>query len=194
MDRLLALIAFSVVSTVTPGPNNVLLWASGAQFGFRRTVPHILGTAVGVGLLAVAAAIGLGVVISGVPALALAMKVAGSVYLVYLGYRVAGASAFGRGDIARPLGVVQAAALQLVNPKVWVFALGSVTAFRISDPGPLGVLLVPLTMMAIVVPTAALWAVGGDALGRLLAGPRTRRATSLVLAAMVMASVASVWL
>jgi hypothetical protein len=77
---------------------------------------------------------------------------------------------------------------------VWVFALGSVTTFRLPDPGPLGFLLVTLTMMAIVVPTAAPWAAGGDALGRLLTGSPTRRATSFVLAARVMAWVVSVWL
>ncbi len=122
MDQLVALIGFSIVSSVTPGPNNVLLWASGAEFGLRRTLRHVVGTAVGIGLMAVGVAGGLGVLLTTVPQLAFAMKVGGSVYLVYLAYQIAGASALRRGSIARPLGFVQAATFQAINPKAWIFA------------------------------------------------------------------------
>jgi threonine/homoserine/homoserine lactone efflux protein len=78
MDRLVALLGFGFVCTVTPGPNNILLWASGASFGLRRSWPHVMGTALGVGLMAVLVAAGLGVLVTTVPPLAFAMKVAGS--------------------------------------------------------------------------------------------------------------------
>jgi len=93
VDWLVALLGFGFVCTLTPGPNNILLWASGATFGLRRSWPHVLGTALGVGLLAILVAAGLGVLVTTVPGLALAMKVGGSLYLLYLAWQVAGAGA-----------------------------------------------------------------------------------------------------
>src|SRR5215207_6898424 len=164
MAELWALIGFSFVSSVTPGPNNILLWASGASFGFRRTVRHVLGTALGLGGMALAVAAGLGALITSVPEIALAMKVAGSAYLLYLAYQVAGAGALERADVARPLGFVQAAMFQAINPKAWIFALGAVTTFRPAElPIPAGSLFVAATMMVVIVPSAALWAAAGGA-------------------------------
>src|SRR6187549_1353096 len=117
MGWLLGLIGFSVVNAVTPGPNNVLLLASGSSFGVRATVPHILGA-------------GLGVVIAEVPAVGVAMKLVGSAYLLWLALAIARSGALHHAEVARPLGVVRAAALQVVNPKVWVFALGAMSTFR----------------------------------------------------------------
>lgn len=194
MDQWLALVVFSVVSSGSPGPNNVLLWASGAAFGFRRTIPHILGTALGIGGLALIAAAGLAAVVNAVPALALVMKIAASVYLLYLAWQVAGAHALERGEPARPMSVIQAAAFQAINPKGWIFALGAIAAFRPSNlPVVSGSLLVAATMTAIVIPTAAAWTAAGDWLGRLLDGVRSRRVVSLGLAALLAASVVAIW-
>lgn len=195
MDVLAALVGFSFVSSVTPGPNNLLLWASGAEFGFRRTIRHVIGTALGIGSLALAVAAGLGVLITTVPEIAFAMKLAGSAYLLYLAYRIAGARALERGRVARPLGLLQAAAFQAINPKAWIFALGAITTFR--PPGlPIvpGILLVALTMTIVVLPTAALWAGAGGALSRLMTGERANRLVSFALAALLAATVAYVWL
>jgi threonine/homoserine/homoserine lactone efflux protein len=195
VDTLLALVAFSFVSSVTPGPNNVLLWASGAEFGLTRTVRHVVGTALGIGLMAVAAAAGLAALVTSVPGLAVAMKVGGSVYLLYLAFRIAGAHGLTRGDMARPLGLVQAVAFQLINPKAWIFALGAITTFRPPElPAVGGSVVVAATMMLVVVPTAALWAAAGGAINGLLTNDRRRRAVSLALAALVVATVASVWI
>ncbi len=195
MTSLLALIGFSFVSSVTPGPNNVLLWASGATFGFRRTVPHIIGTALGIGAMAVGAAAGLAALVTAFPPIGIAMKVAGSIYLVYLAIQIARSGAFEAGVVAHPLSLGAAAAFQLINPKAWIFAIGAVTTFRpVELPIVTGSLLVALTMMAVIVPSAAVWAAGGGTLGRLLTGERSRRIVSLVLAALVIATVASVWI
>lgn len=195
MDTLLGLVAFSFVSSVTPGPNNVLLWASGAEFGLPRTVRHIIGTALGIGLMALAAAAGLAALITTVPGLAVAMKVAGSAYLLYLAVRVARAHGLTRGAIAHPLGLVQAVAFQVVNPKGWIFALGAITTFRPVELAPVaGSIVVAVTMMAVVVPTATLWAAAGGSVNRLLTSDRRRRAVSLALAALVVATVVSVWI
>ena len=194
MDWLVALLAFGFVCTVTPGPNNILLWASGAAFGVRRSWPHVLGTALGVGLMAVLVAAGLGVLVTTIPPLALAMKIAGSLYLLYLAWQVAGAGALEGTTAARPMGLLQAIAFQLVNPKVWIFAVGAVSTFRPPNvPIVVGSALVALAMMAIAIPSSVLWVVGGDALNRLIDRPATRRAVSLGLALLVVATVALVW-
>jgi threonine/homoserine/homoserine lactone efflux protein len=194
MESLGALVAFSFVSAVTPGPNNILLWASGATFGFRRTIPHAVGTTLGIGSMALAVAAGLGALVTAVPEVAFVMKVVGSAYLLFLAYQVAGAHALERTDVARPLGLLQAAAFQAINPKAWIFALGAVTTFRPPDlPAVAGSVLVAITMMLVVVPSAALWAAGGGVVSGLIAGERSGRLVSLGLAALLAATVIGVW-
>jgi threonine/homoserine/homoserine lactone efflux protein len=192
---LLALVGFSFVSAVTPGPNNVLLWASGATFGFRATVRHVIGTALGIGAMALVVAAGVGAVFTALPQMALVMKVVASAYLLYLAYQIAGSRALQRSELAHPLGLLQAAAFQAVNPKAWIFALGAITAFRPpAYPILAGSLLVAMIMTAVVVPCAALWAGAGGALSRLLHGDRAQRLVSLTLALLLAATVAYVWL
>jgi threonine/homoserine/homoserine lactone efflux protein len=195
VEQLAALVGFAVVSSVTPGPNNILLWASGATFGLRRTLPHVFGTAVGIGVMAVVAAVAAGAILTAVPQLETAMKLGGSLYLIWLAGQVVRAGALERTDVARPFGLVSAAAFQVVNPKAWIFALGAMTTFRPADLSiAFGSALVAITMMIVVVPTAALWAGAGDALSRFVSTPRARRVVSLFLAGMLVGTVALVWL
>ena len=195
MEWLVPLVVFSVVSSGSPGPNNLMLWASGAAFGLRRTVPHTLGTALGIGAMALAAAAGLAALVAAVPALAIAMKVAGSAYLLYLAWQIARAGDLQKATMAHPFSMREAALFQVLNPKAWTFALGAVTTFRPPElPAVAGALAVAATMMLVIVPTALAWAIAGGALARLMTSPRTRRAASLVLAATVAATVVLVWL
>jgi threonine/homoserine/homoserine lactone efflux protein len=195
MEQLAALVVFSIVSCITPGPNNIMLWASGASFGVRRTLPHVFGTALGIGAMALVAAVAAGAILSAVPQLETAMKLGGSIYLVWLATQIVRAGALARTDVARPFGLVSAAAFQVVNPKAWIFALAAMTTFRpVVLPFAVGSGLVALTMMIVVVPTALLWAGAGDALSRFVSGRRARRGVSLVLAGLLLATVALVWL
>jgi threonine/homoserine/homoserine lactone efflux protein len=195
VERWIALVVFSFVSAVTPGPNNILLWASGASFGLRPTLPHVAGTAIGIGIMALAAAAGLSALITAVPGLAIVMKLLGSAYLLYLAWQITKIGALERREAARPLSLIGAVAFQVVNPKAWVFALGAVTAFRLVDLSPqLGSLLIAATMMAVVVPVALLWAGAGDVLGRFITSPRSRRLVSLVLAGLLVLTIGLVWI
>ena len=194
MGELVGLVGFSIVCTVTPGPNNVLLWASGATFGFLRTIPHVLGTAFGVGFLAIAVALGIGALIETVPGLAVAMRLLGSVYLLYLAYRIATAGALREGSAAHPLTVLQAAAFQVSNPKVWIFALSAITTFRPQElPVAVGSLVVIATMMVVAIPTSAVWAAAGGTLARFIADDRRRVIVSWLLGGLVALTVVSVW-
>lgn len=195
MEQLVALIGFAVVSSVTPGPNNVLLWGSGATFGFRRSLRHVVGTAVGIGAMALAVAAGLGALLTTVPEITLVMKIGGSMYLLYLAYQIAGAGAIQQGSVARPLGLLQAAAFQVINPKAWIFAVGAITTFRPAGLSSVaGSLLVAATMMVVVVPTAAVWAGSGRVLSPLMTNGRAHRIVSLVLAVLLAGTVVFVWI
>jgi len=194
VESLIALVGFGFVSAASPGPNNLLLWASGAAFGFRRTVPHIVGTAAGIGGMALGVAAGLGTLITTVPEIAFVMKLAGSAYLLALAWQVAGAQALARATIARPIGMLQAAALQLINPKAWIFALGAMTTFRPENLPPFaGTVLVATTMVFVILSSAAIWAGGGELLDRLVSSERMHRTISLGLAVILVATVVSVW-
>lgn len=195
MSDLAALAAFSFVAAASPGPNNVMLWASGIQFGLRPTMPYVYGISLGIGTMAVVVATGLGVLIANVPEIEVGLKVVGSLYLLFLAYKIAGSSVVKPSVIAQPLGLRQAIAFQYVNPKAWVFVVSALTAFRPDElPVVVGSVLMTLTMMIVVIPSAFLWAAGGTALKPLMTGrPRARRALNVVLALLLAATVAYIW-
>jgi threonine/homoserine/homoserine lactone efflux protein len=190
-----ALVVFALVSSGTPGPNNVLLWASGFQFGFRPTVPQILGTSIGIGSLAVAVAAGIGFLVTAVPEVELTLKLVGSAYLLFLAVQLAGGHAIRRAQIARPLRLHQAVTFQFLNPKAWLFALAAIGTFRPDGlPVAVGSALVVLVMMIVVLPTAALWAVGGTALHRVSTDDLVQRTLSVALAVLLALSIAFIWI
>jgi threonine/homoserine/homoserine lactone efflux protein len=129
MSQLLGLAGFALVGSITPGPNNSLLLASGSRFGFRRTAPHVAGTAIGMGALVFAVAGGVGVVLLAVPGIDLALKVVGSAYLLYLAARILGSRGAGATVAARPLGLLGGVGFQFANPKGWLFALAAAGTF-----------------------------------------------------------------
>ena len=194
MNELLGLVGFAFVGSITPGPNNSLLLASGTRFGFGRTVPHVAGTAVGMGALVLAVAGGVGVVLVAVPGAEVALKVAGSAYLLYLALRIAGSRGGGSGMAAtRPLGVLSGAAFQFANPKAWLFALAAVGTFLPPGLAPVVAgLVVAATSALVILGTAAVWAAGGTALRRLDDG-RAQRAVNVALALVLAGSIAFIW-
>ena len=195
LNELAALVAFAFVGSFSPGPNNAVLWASGISFGFRRTIPHVVGGALGVGALVVGVAAGIGAFLEAVPAAAVVLKVAGSLYLLYVAWRVAGSGAISRAEAARPLNVWQAAWFQWLNPKAWVFAIALVGTFLSEDLHRLaGIALLTGVVIAVVVVSFTIWAAGGAALARFVADERRRRTVGLLLAALIVASVVLLWI
>jgi threonine/homoserine/homoserine lactone efflux protein len=194
MNQLLGLAGFALVGSITPGPNNSLLLASGSRFGFRRTARHVAGTAVGMGALVFAVAAGVGVVLLAVPGIDLALKVVGSAYLLYLAARIATSHGTGGAVVARPLGLLGAVAFQFANPKGWLFALAAAGTFLPPGLTPVaGGVVVAATCATVILGTAAVWAAGGAAVGRLTDGGRTRRAVNVALGLVLAASVAFIW-
>jgi threonine/homoserine/homoserine lactone efflux protein len=195
LNELAALVAFAFVGSFSPGPNNAVLWASGISFGFRRTIPHVVGGALGVGALVVGVAAGIGALLEAVPAAALALRIAGSVYLLYVAWRVAGSGTISRAEAAHPLSLWQAAWFQWLNPKAWFFAIALVGTFLPDDLRHLAAIaLLAGIVIAVVVVSFAIWAAGGAALARFVADDRRRRIVSLLLAALIVASVILLWI
>lgn len=191
-DALIALAAFAFVTSITPGPNNLMLLASGVNFGVRRTVPHMLGIAVGFTAMVILVGLGLGRAFEAWPALHGALKVAGAAYMLWLAWRLARAGPVGEGGQARgrPMDFLGAAAFQWVNPKAWVMAVGATAAYAAPDAGAGGALAVALVFGAVNLPCVGVWALFGAALRRHLREPAKLRAFN---AAMALLLVASLW-
>ncbi len=187
-DLLLALIGFAFVTSVTPGPNNLMLMTSGANFGFRRTVPHMLGVALGFVFMAAAVGLGLAGVFHTVPQAKTALKAASVVYMLWLAWKFANAAApEGAREGARPMTFLQAAAFQWVNPKAWAMALGAVSAYA---PGETvgAVLLVAAIFGAVNLPTVSTWVWAGTGIRRFLGTPGRLRAFNWTMAGLLVLS------
>jgi threonine/homoserine/homoserine lactone efflux protein len=195
LSELAALVGFAFVGSFSPGPNNAVLWASGISFGFRRTIPHVVGGALGVGALVVGVAAGIGALLEAVPAAALALRIAGSIYLLYVAWRVAGSGAISRAEAGHPLSLWQAAWFQWLNPKAWFFAVALVGTFLSEELHHVaGIALLTVTVIGVVAISFTIWAAGGAALARFVADERRRRVVNLLLAALIVASVVLLWI
>ncbi len=189
LDILLALVVFCVVSSVTPGPNNLMLMASGVNYGVRRTLPHLLGVSFGFALMVALVGLGLDALFRFAPWAFSVMKYAGAAYLLWLAAKIARAGVVKDGAAAgRPLGFLGAAAFQWINPKGWVIAVSALTAYAASEDYATSVAVVALVYLACL-PCSALWVVFGAAMRRFLANDRHARAFNWTMAALLVASI-----
>lgn len=172
-DAFMALVVFAFVSSITPGPNNLMLLTSGVNFGFRRTIPHMLGIGAGFVALLLGVGFGLGALLAAYPQLHLALKVAGGAYLLYLAWRIAMSRSMGeKGEgTARPMSFLEAAAFQWVNPKAWVMAVTAMAIYASPAAPFLSVLLVAVAFGLVNLPCVSSWAGFGMALRGFLADP-----------------------
>jgi threonine/homoserine/homoserine lactone efflux protein len=174
---------YAFVMSITPGPNNVMLTAAGANFGLRRTLPHILGVTCGFGIQVAAVCCGLGALFTRWPQLQLALKWVGAAYLLFLGWQLLHARGGAAGQAGKPVTFAEAAAFQFLNPKAWVISLTAATLFL---PPQLGQLLAVSFVAGIVtlvnLPCITAWAVFGSSLGLALTRPVARRIFNWVMA------------
>jgi threonine/homoserine/homoserine lactone efflux protein len=171
-DTFLALVLFAFTTSITPGPNNMMLFASGVNFGFRRTVPHMLGIGAGFFSLLLGVGLGLGALLRTVPALYTALKFAGGIYLVWIAWKIATSRALSGGkDSVKPMSFFVAAAFQWVNPKAWVMAVTAMATYTNPDLYLASVLIVGLAFAAVNIPSVSTWAGFGSALSEWLSDP-----------------------
>ncbi|WP_136066297.1 LysE family translocator [Modicisalibacter radicis] len=178
---------YMISMTLTPGPNNLMLTASGANYGYWRTLPHILGIVAGCFVLFSAIALGLGLLFERFPLFQTLLKVIGSAYLLYLAWKIASAPPPDlrlRGE-GRPLTFWQAAAFQFANPKAWVMGLALMAGF-LPEQGSTwaDALLLAGFAELIALPCISLWAGFGMAVGRYLRSARAWRVFNGLMGAM----------
>ncbi|WP_372622641.1 LysE family translocator [Falsiroseomonas sp.] len=181
-DALVALCLFALVSSITPGPSNFMLLTSGANFGFRRTLPLLLGIAFGFGALLLGLGLGLGALIAALPALHLALKFAGAAWLLYLAWRIGTARGIGAGAaVPQPVGFLESAAFQWINPKAWVAALSAMAVFTRAEAPFLSTALIALVFSLAILPSLVAWAGFGMALRGALTDERRLRVFNLAM-------------
>jgi threonine/homoserine/homoserine lactone efflux protein len=185
-----ALTLFAFVSTITPGPNNLMLMASGANFGLPRTVPHMLGVSLGFAFLMLLVGVGLAGLVTAFPWSLQVLRWAGAAYLLYLAFKVATSKGLGAKDAAaRPMTFWQAVAFQWINPKAFASSLVAVTTYAIPDHLLAGVILVVAVFTLVGAPCILTWAAFGMAMKRLLTGPVALRAFNIVMALLLVLSI-----
>lgn len=185
LHDLLPLATYCFLMSGTPGPNNVMLTASGANHGYRGTLPHILGIVVGGAVQTFATCLGLGALFVAWPQLHSVLRVVGALYLLYLAWRLTG-SMFGEAQAARPLTLREGALFQAVNPKSWMKAVTIASVFMPTGWPPVqAALLVSVIGFIIGFPCVSAWALFGAAIRRQLEQPRRRRAFNAIMAGML---------
>ncbi|WP_170419162.1 LysE family translocator [Ruegeria atlantica] len=187
-DILLALIAFAFVSSITPGPNNLMLMASGANFGFRRSIPHMLGIGLGFTFMVLLVGTGLVQLFDRYPVSYAILKIASVVYLLYLAWKIAHAAPAKDADATgTPMTFLQAAAFQWVNPKAWAMALTATTAYT-PDQTLYAICIVALVFGAVNLPSVSTWTLLGQQMARILTNPRRLVVFNWTMAVLLVAS------
>ncbi|MDO6499314.1 LysE family translocator [Photobacterium sanguinicancri] len=193
---ILSLITFATTMTGTPGPNNLMVTASGANFGYRRTVPHMLGIGSGLVSMIILVAAGLGVIFTQFPVLHDALRWLGSGYLLYLAWKI-GSSSSGLAETeqeAKPMSFMAAAIFQYVNPKAWMMSVTAISTFTLT--GELywySVAAIATIFFLVCYPCVSLWAGFGIFIRRWLAQAKTRRIFNGLMGVLTAACVVMIW-
>lgn len=189
-EQLLAFCAFAVITLVTPGPNNMMVLASGLNYGFVRTLPHLAGIAFGFALMVFLTGAGLHTVFVRFPVIHTVLKYVGAAYLLWLAWHLARSGPMDdeRRGRERPMGFVGAAAFQWVNPKAWVMAVGAISTYLPNASHLPDVALLAVIYGMLGAPCIGLWAGFGVAMRRVLTDARSVRIFNGVAAALLVAS------
>lgn len=185
-----AVALFAIATCVTPGPNNVMLMSSGANFGIGRTLRHVAGINIGFPLMVVSVGLGAGAIFRQYPWLHDGLQVIGAVYLLFLAYQIARSPTADLDDKSgKPLGFTAAALFQWVNPKAWVMAVGAVLAYT----SPLGAYTVQVFLIALLfflfgTPCSMVWVFFGQYLRRFLTRPHYLKVFNLTMSLLLVVS------
>ena len=182
-----ALVSFYFVMFVTPGPNNIMLFASGVKYGFKKTIPHILGIPLGHFVQISLVSLGLGFVFQAYPMVQQVLKIIGCLYLFFLAYRMFGSLNMKESkETGRPLKFYEAALFQILNPKAWVIAITAVSVFFPKDESFITGLLF-LTCIAPIVnlPSISIWVLFGSSIRVLISNLTVKKTIEVILAVLL---------
>lgn len=182
-------ILFALVTSITPGPNNTMLLASGVNFGFRRTLPHVSGISVGVVLLMLSVGIGLGEAFVRWPVLYTVLEVASVAYLLYLAWKIGTSGELKlRDGERRPMKFHEAVAFQWINPKAWMMVLTAATTIHLHQSFGFNAAMMAGVFFVIGFPCVCVWAGFGTAMRRVLAAPKRLRIFNVAMAVLLVLS------
>ena len=192
----IAFVVFAVVMFFTPGPNNVMLLSSGLNYGFRRTLPHVVGIVIGFAFMVGAVGLGLGTIFITYPVLQTILKYAGAAYLVYLAAVIAmsGPVASRQDNVRGPMTFWGAAMFQWVNVKGWVMVIGTITAYAAIASFPWNILIQVVISLWMGAMSCVAWALFGSALRPWLTSVRVVRVFNIVMAILLLASLFPVFM
>jgi threonine/homoserine/homoserine lactone efflux protein len=195
-ELLIAFIVFAMVMFITPGPNNIMVLSSGLTYGFRRSVPHILGITIGFAFMIAAVGIGFGTVFVAYPVLQTVLKYLGAAYLVYLAVAIAmsGPPKAGEASTRGPMTFLGAAMFQWVNVKGWVMVIGTITAYAAIARFPWNIAIQAGLALCLGVVSTSIWTLFGSALRPVLTSERAVRAFNIVMAILLLASLYPVFM
>ena len=188
LEQAIALAAFAFVASITPGPNNLMLMASGANFGWVRTLPHMLGISVGFVVMVALVGVGLAQVFTAYPLVFKVLQVVSLGYLLFLAWKIATAAGPANSKASgKPFTIIQAALFQWVNPKAWAMALTAMSVYTPSSE-VFAVLMTALVFGAVNLPCITLWALLGTQVQRVLTKPDRLRVFNSVMALLLVGS------
>ena len=178
-----ALVSYYFVMFATPGPNNAMLTASGIKFGFKRTLPHLVGIPFGHVIQITLVCLGLGSLFQKYPFIQFYLKWICFFYLLYLGWKIIGSLSSNEKESGRPLKLYEAALFQFINPKAWSIALTVASGFFPTEENIIiGITFVTLTAAFVCFPSISLWALFGDGLRNFVKDIKTKKIIEYILA------------
>ncbi|OUX24778.1 MAG: lysine transporter LysE [Euryarchaeota archaeon TMED255] len=185
------LLMFALVSSITPGPNNLMLMASGVNFGLRATIPHLLGVVIGHALMTIALGMGISSLLNSIPQAHLALKILGVTYVLFLAWKIFNVNSGEQTENTTkgtPFSFSQAIAFQWINPKGWTLTLTALTLYSVVSSIE-SILLVALAFASINLPCVTVWTLAGIKLRNLLKNPKYLKLFNLIMASLLIISV-----
>ena len=190
IEFLVPLFTFTISSTVTPGPNNIMIMTSGLNHGVKKTIPHLMGICFGFPAMVAAVGLGLSAVFIKYPQIHWIIKVLGILYLLYLSWKIATTSTEEKSQKGNPLSFFQAALFQWINPKAWVMSVGAIATFTTVEGNIfLQVALITLSFFMISFPCVGVWLWFGSILQKIIKNPLHQRMFNITMACLLVLSV-----
>ncbi len=198
-ELITALITFALVASITPGPNNLMLLASGLNFGFVRTIPHIIGICSGFGLMVVLVGMGLAQIFTLFPITGIVLKIISMVFLIYLAWKIATAAPLPEekksghtAPKAHPMSYVQALFFQIANPKAWMMILAAIGSYAPSPYSLWDIVIIAAVFSAVMLPAISLWAYLGTKIKMILNNPKKIRIFNVLAALALLSSLSMI--
>ncbi|PCK33000.1 LysE family translocator [Pseudoalteromonas piscicida] len=191
MDYLIAVTLFAIASSVTPGPNNIMVMTSGVNFGLKRSIPLLSGICIGFSVMLLLAGLGFAALFERFPDLHFILKCVGVVYLLYLAYLIAvSPSDDNSNDNVKPFSFIKGALFQWVNAKAWIVAIGAISTYTSTDADFMSQnLMITCVFLLVSFPCVGIWLVFGSSLKHVLQNKRARKWFNLMMATLLVLSV-----